>query len=123
MSEKKIRENAFDKLNDEQKAVEIPYYVHEGEMNRLERLNKRLWIILIVIFLAFVGTNAGWIIYESQFETYSYEQETKTDNAPAIGIISTGEGDVTYNGDGETKNPSAREEIEQQKPDEGMPDM
>ena len=40
-------------------AVMIPYYVHEGEMNRLERANKRLIIGLIIVFLAFVGTNLG----------------------------------------------------------------
>ena len=46
----------------------IPYVVHEGDMSRMERINKRLWILCIVIFLALVITNAGWIYYESQFE-------------------------------------------------------
>ena len=57
----------------------IPYYVHEGEMTRMERVVKRLWIALLIIFLAFVGTNLGWIIYESQFETISYEQDADFD--------------------------------------------
>lgn len=94
MSEKKVRENAFDKLNDEQKAVHIPYYVHEGEMSRLDRINKRLWIILIVVFLAFVGTNVGWIIYESQFEEIYIEQQGETD----------GGGNNYFNGTGEVRN-------------------
>ena len=32
----------------------ISYYVHEGMMARMERTNRRLWILCIIIFLAFV---------------------------------------------------------------------
>ena len=46
----------------------IPFFAHESAVNRLERMNKRLLILLLVIFIAFVGTNAYWIWYESQFE-------------------------------------------------------
>lgn len=42
-------------------------YTYEGMMSRQERTIKRLWILCIVIFLAFVGSNAGWIWYENQF--------------------------------------------------------
>jgi len=79
-------------------AVMIPYYVHEGEMNRLERANKRLIIGLIIVFLAFVGTNLGWIIYENSFTdevvTESY-MATADDNSNAI---MNGEGQVTIYG-------------------------
>lgn len=123
MSEKKEKQSMYDKLNDEQKSAQIPYYVHEMEMTRLERINKRLWILILIVFLALIGTNAGWIIYESQFDTYSYEQETRADNAPAVGIINTGEGDVTYNGDGETKNKNPGKEEQFQEPVEGVPHL
>lgn len=112
MSEKKEKQSMYDKLNDEQKSAQIPYYVHEMEMTRLERINKRLWILILIVFLALIGTNAGWIIYESQFETYYYAQETKADNAPAVGIMNNGEGDVTYNGNCETSPTGAGEEVE-----------
>lgn len=46
----------------------IPFFAHESAVNRLERMNKRLLILLLVIFIAFVGTNAYWIWFESQFE-------------------------------------------------------
>lgn len=46
----------------------IPYFSHEGDMARMERANKRLWILLIIIFLAFVGSNMAWIVYENQFQ-------------------------------------------------------
>lgn len=46
----------------------ISYFVHESEMARLERMVKRMWILCIIMFLALVITNAGWVYYESQFE-------------------------------------------------------
>ena len=45
----------------------IPYIVHEDQMARQERHIKRLWILCIIIFIALIGTNAGWIWYENQF--------------------------------------------------------
>ena len=63
-------------MNDE--ILNIPYIAHESEVARQERTIKRLWILSIVIFLAFVVSNAGWIVYESSFEdrvTIEAEQE------------------------------------------------
>lgn len=34
--------------------VMIPYVAHESSMNRMERANKRLWIVILVMFLAFM---------------------------------------------------------------------
>lgn len=69
----------------------VPYIVHEGILTRQERNIKRLWILCIIIFIALVGTNAGWIWYESQFETYYYLQDGE-----GINSINTGEGDINY---------------------------
>ena len=63
----------FDNLSDDQKTVSIPYYVHEGEMYRVERLNKRWFIAFLIVLFMLFGTNLGWVIYENQFETYFYE--------------------------------------------------
>ena len=53
---------------EDKKELQIPYFVHEAEMARQERVIKRLWTLCIIIFLALVLTNAGWILYESQYE-------------------------------------------------------
>lgn len=62
-----------------EKPINIPYIAHEGEVARQERTIKRLWILCIVIFLAFVLSNAGWIVYESSYAdtitTIEAEQE------------------------------------------------
>lgn len=68
----------------------VPYFVYEAEMARQERTVKRLWILCIIMFLALVISNAGWIWYESQFEDEVITQEVTQDS---------GEGGTnTYNG-------------------------
>lgn len=62
----------------------IPYIAHEGMMARQERTIKRLWILCIVIFIALVATNAGWIYYESQFVTEEVTQDVDTGNGAAV---------------------------------------
>ena len=58
----------------------IPYFSHEGDMARMERANKRLWIIILVLIVALVGSNGAWIYYENSFEdvvtSIEAEQET-----------------------------------------------
>ena len=46
----------------------VSKYEHERTTAILERQVKRLFILVIVIFVALVGTNVGWIIYEAQFQ-------------------------------------------------------
>lgn len=78
---------------------QIPYIAHEADMTRMERTNRRLWILNIILILILLATNAGWLIYENSFEDVytSVDQE-----------VDTGEGDATvigvgnYNGENQT---------------------
>ena len=38
---------------EEKDIVMIPFVAHESAMNRMERANKRLWIAIIVMVIAF----------------------------------------------------------------------
>lgn len=100
-------------LTEEQKAVQIPYFAHEGDMSRLDRMNKRLWILLIIVIVALIGSNVGWVIYEMQYETYYYEQEVDSGNAEAKAFLNTGEGDINYYGEDTTGSQGAGEEKQQ----------
>lgn len=71
----------------------VPYIVHEGEMARQERTIKKLWILIIVIFSAFIITNAGWIIREFLYEDIVVSQDIDTGDGDAI---VSGAGDITY---------------------------
>jgi len=75
--------------------LSVPYIVHEGDMTRLERTNRRLWILSIMLVLLLVGTNAGWIYYENQFQ----EVETVT-TQEVDQDVDTGEGAATVIGIG-----------------------
>lgn len=46
-------------------------------LKELKKTSKRWFIIAIVLLIALVGTNIGWLIYESQFETV-IEETTQT---------------------------------------------
>jgi hypothetical protein len=63
----------------------VPYIVHESSMARMERQIKRLWIALVVCIAMLFACNAGWLIYESQFATISYEQDGEGINNVNIG--------------------------------------
>ena len=57
----------------------VPYIMHESAMARAERGAKRLWIVIILLIVMLVGTNVGWLIYESQFEDLVITQEVEQD--------------------------------------------
>ena len=60
---------------------DVPYIVHESAQARQERSIKRLWILCLVMFLAFAGSNAAWIYYESQFETQTTQIEAEQETS------------------------------------------
>ena len=60
-----------------QQAADVPYIVHEAELARAERTAKRLWITILLLIVLLVGTNAGWIWFESQFEDIAISQENE----------------------------------------------
>jgi len=47
----------------------IPYFAHEGIVAKMERANRRLWILCILLIVLLVGTNIAWIHFENQWET------------------------------------------------------
>ncbi len=83
---------------------QIPYIAYESAMARQERTIKRLFIIIILLIVLLVGSNVGWLIYESQFEdvitSNKISQDVETGNGDAY---VAGVGDVTY---GESKTDS-----------------
>ena len=81
--------------------ITVPYIVHEGEMARMERMNRRLWIVILVLIAALIVTNAAWLYYENQFEDVSVSQEVQQETS--------GDGDNSFvggdfNGETESKN-------------------
>ena len=83
---------------------EIPYFVHQDDMNKLDQSHKRVekWLVGLAaaLFVALVGTNAYWIYYENQFQdvvTETYTAETDQGGT----AIANGDGSVVVNGESE----------------------
>ena len=90
-------------MEQEDTNLTIPYYVHEAEMARQERSSRRLMILCVMIFLALVVTNAGWIMYEKQFEDVTITQEGAADNGSNLTLTGVGSGTINnYGGESET---------------------
>ena len=56
-------------------------------------LNKSIFrwliIIIIILILALIGTNVGWFIYESQFETVTTDTDEYTQTVENIESVET----------------------------------
>ena len=69
-----------------EKDEKISYFVHEGEIARMERHVNRLFIMWIITFAALVLTNIGWIHYENQFQdVVTVSQDTPNGNNNYVG--------------------------------------
>ena len=76
--------------------VSVPYVVHESSMARAERQAKRLIAIIILLIVLLVGSNIGWLIYESSFETVETNETIIEAEQDGSGINIIGGGDVDY---------------------------
>lgn len=81
----------------------IEYIAFESICTRLERTNKRLWILCILLIVLLFGTNLAWVIYENQYQTVEATTVTQdleaTDGGDAI--INDG---VHINGESKTNS-------------------
>ena len=80
--------------------ISVPYVVHESSMTRVERQTKRLIAIIILLIVLLVGSNIGWLVYESQFEMVETSSEEVVVDAGSNGVANYigNDGDI-YNGE------------------------
>ena len=57
----------------------MPMAQHEKDQNRLMEIIKWLVAVIALLIVLLVGSNVGWLIYESQFEDFSIVQEVEQD--------------------------------------------
>lgn len=78
-------------------------FIVESALAKQEKANLRLWIICLVLIVALLGTNAGWIYWESQWQyvdTTTVTQDLDTSDS-GNAIINDG---VHINGKSETNS-------------------
>lgn len=77
--------------------VNVPYIVYEGEMARHERRDKRLWVVIILLIVALVATNAMWLYEWCQYDYVSTETTT-TYQQDGEGVNIIGDGNEAHYG-------------------------
>lgn len=77
----------------------VPYIAYEAAMARLERIIKRLWIIIIILIVLLAGTNAAWIYYEAQWEEVTTVESYQAEADNGGNAVINGNGEVTINGE------------------------
>lgn len=81
-------------MEHERDAAVIPYFAHEGMVDRLDRVNRRLLVALIIAVVLLFGSNAYWLHCWMQ---YDYVDEgTQTEIVTTVD--SEGEGIANYTG-------------------------
>lgn len=80
---------------EEKRPENIDYYTYEEAMARAERHVTRWIAAFVIAFFALIGTNLGWIIYESQYQDVVVSENTQDGD----GINLIGGGDVNYGTD------------------------
>ena len=94
-------------------AVSIPYFVHEGDMDRMERTNKRLVIALVLTILLMFATNAIWLYEWMQYDYFGYDEETTTtsyeQDGSGINVIGS-HNEVNHGTEGESNSDEAEYE-------------
>ena len=76
----------------------------EGIVDRLDRINRRLIAIIVLLIILLVGSNVAWLIYESQFETYTTETDTEIEAVQLGGQTNmVSGGDINYGTDSESQ--------------------
>ena len=82
----------------------VPYAVFESSMMGADLLSKRLVAVIILLIVLLVGSNVGWLIYESQFEVVEETTTTITqDNADGYNNYIGNDGDIV-NGKADNNN-------------------
>lgn len=75
----------------------MPIAQHEKDQNRLMKIIKWLVAVIALLIVLLVGSNVGWLIYESQFETVETVEEVIIDaQQDGSGVNIVGGGDVEY---------------------------
>lgn len=88
----------MDSTTDE-KIVSVPYFVYEGEQTRMERINKRLVAVLIIVLLALVFTNAMWLYSWTQYDYTSEDSVVTVDSRNGVANYVGNDGYIMYGSD------------------------
>ena len=72
----------------------MPIAQHEKDQNRLMGIIKSLIAVIVILIVLLVGTNVGWLIYNSQFEVVEESTTITQENAEGYNNYIGNDGDI-----------------------------
>lgn len=84
----------------------VSYYVHENLRAQMVSANTKWFILVLVLVVLLAGSNAFWVVRETQFATETTEIEVKTEDGGNANYIGN-DGDI-YNGEHQSKEDPSR---------------
>lgn len=78
----------------ERDTAAIPYFAHEGMVDRLDRVNRRMLIALIIAVVLLFASNAVWLYCWMQYDYVDGSEETEI----VTTVDSEGNGIANYTG-------------------------
>lgn len=78
-------------LNESDSRDRALYLMWESCQYRNERINTKLWIVVLVLIVALIGTNVGWLYYESQWQYVQTETSIEATQDGENNIINGGD--------------------------------
>ena len=79
----------------------MPIAQHEKDQNRLMGIIKSLIAVIVILIVLLVGSNVGWLIYNSQFEVVEESTTITQDNESGYNNYIGNDGDIV---NGETNS-------------------
>ena len=79
----------------------MPIAQHEKDQNRLMGIIKWLIAVIVILIVLLVGSNVGWLIYNSQFEVVEENTTITQDNESGYNNYIGNDGDIV---NGETNS-------------------
>jgi len=63
--------------NKKEEIITIPFVAHESAMNRMERANKRLWVIIIILIIGIIA----YLTIPSEVVEQNTQEVSEIDNS------------------------------------------
>ena len=71
---------------------DVPYNAYEVALARLDRVIKRMWVLVLSLIILLVASNGAWIWWESQYQTI--ETTITQENADGYNNYIGNDGDI-----------------------------
>ena len=87
----------------EERNLDVPYIVYEGEQARHERSVKRLIIALIISIIVIFLSNMAWLYAWNQFECIATDEDVTVDAKDGTANYIGNDGSIINNGEDSSK--------------------